>query len=213
MRSNFWEIRVASVIFFVVLLQVAAAGECGMRTAPDMRNRVLDLLFRSEHESATYLSKITLRYGDSDSQLVVMIHPVYPVNPYGRTEVISYTVNGMGNDGVSGFISKMTEKKPRISDQEIAAKLTVATKRSPISYEDLSPWLEELKSIRISPMFGSRVAVDEYSDYEFCYDGGQESVGYKLVGPFKDDPQDRLVQWMIKFRANLPELLKASIKP
>ncbi len=32
-------------------------------------------------------------------------------------------------------------------------------------------------------MLASRVAVDEYSEYEFWYNGGQESVHYKLVGP------------------------------
>jgi hypothetical protein len=55
-----------------------------------------------------------------------------------------------------------------------------------------------------------RIAVDEYSEYEFWYTGGQESVHYKLVGPFKDDPQDKLVQWMIRFRTSVPELMSAA---
>jgi hypothetical protein len=56
----------------------------------------------------------------------------------------------------------------------------------------------------------SRVAVDEYSEYEFWYDTEEESVHYKLTGPFKGDPQDKLVQWMIRFRASVPELVSAA---
>jgi hypothetical protein len=54
-----------------------------------------------------------------------------------------------------------------------------------------------------------RIALDEYSTYEFWYSDGQESVHYRLAGPFNGDPQDKLVRWMIKFRASVPELLKA----
>jgi len=116
----------------------------------------------------------------------------------------------MGSDNLAQFISRMAAQNPNVTDQEIAAKLKVEVKRSPISYEALKRFLDELGAIRISPMSVGRIAVDEYSEYEFWYTGGQESVHYKLVGPFKDDPQDKLVQWMIRFRTSVPELMSAA---
>jgi hypothetical protein len=86
--------------------------------------------------------------------------------------------------------------------------LNVDVKHSPIKYEALDRFLKELNAIRISPKLASRVAVDEYSEYEFWYDGGQESVHYRLVGPFKGTSQDRLVEWMIRFRSSVPGLLQ-----
>jgi hypothetical protein len=120
----------------------------------------------------------------------------------------------MGSDNLSQFISKTAAQNPNVTDQEIAAKLQVKVKRSPIRYEALKRFLDELGGIRISPMSVGRVAVDEYSEYQFWYSNGQESVHYKVVGPFKDDPQDKLVQWMIRFRMVAPELMSAaSAKP
>src|SRR5580658_831020 len=192
------------------LLVLSAVGQSGGGVPADMRDRVLDLLFRSDTVTSPFLSKTTLRYGDSDSQLVVLTYPVYPVHPGGPAEIISYTITGMGSDNLSQFISKMAAQNPSVTDQEIAAKLKVEVKRSPIRYEGLKRFLDELEAIRISPMLASRVAVDEYSEYQFWYNNGQESVHYTVVGPFKDDPQDKLVQWMIRFRTGVPELMSAA---
>jgi len=206
--------RLERALLVPFLLVLSAVGQAGGGVPADMKDRVLDLLFRSDAVSAPFFSKMTLRYGDSDSQLVVLTYPVYPVHPGGQAELVSYTIDGMGSDNLSQFISKMAAQNPNVTDQEIAAKLKVDVKRSPIRYEALSRFLDDLKAIRISPVLASRVAVDEYSEYEFWYNGGQESVYYKVVGPFKDDPQDKLVQWMIRFRTGVPELVSAaSAKP
>jgi hypothetical protein len=128
--------------------------------------------------------------------------------------MISYTIAGLGSDSLSQFMSKMADKKPSVTNEEIAAKLKAVVKRSPIGYQVLRRYLEELKAIRISPMLASRVALDEYSEYEFWYNTGQESVHYKVTGPFKGDSQDKLVQWMIRLRTGVPELMSAaSAKP
>ncbi|HZH49855.1 MAG TPA: hypothetical protein VFD86_08800, partial [Nitrospira sp.] len=132
--------------------------------------------------------------------------------PGGQAEIISYTITGMGSDNLSQFISKMAAQNPSVTDQEIAAKLKVEVKRSPISYEALKRSLDELKATRISPMLASRVAVDEHSEYQFWYNTGQESVHYVITSPFGDDPQDQLGKWMMKFRDNVPNLLKASLE-
>ena len=202
--------RLGRALLLPFLLVLSAAGQSGGGVPADMKDRVLDLLFRSDAVTSPFLSKMTLRYGDSDSQLVVLTYPVYPVHPGGQAEVISYTVTGMGSDNLTQFISKMAAQNPSVTDQEIAAKLKVEVKRSPISYEALERFLEELKAMRISPMLENRVAVDEYSEYQFWYNNGQESVHYKVAGPFKDAPQDKLVHWMIRFRTGVPELLSTA---
>ena len=86
-------------------------------------------------------------------------------------------------------------------------------KHSPISYEALKRSLDELKAMRIPPILASRVAVDEYSEYQFWYNTGQESVHYVITSPFGNDPQDQLGKWMTRFRDNVPNLLKASLEP
>jgi hypothetical protein len=197
----------AIFVSFLLLLS-AAQSEGGVRA--DLKERVFERLLRSDAESVSFISKITLRYGDSDSQLVVLTYPVYPVHPRGRAELISYTITGMGNDNLSQFISRLVAQNPSVTDEQIAAKLKVEIRRSSINYEVLKHCMDELDAITISPKLPSRVAVDEYSDYQFSYNNGQESVHYKIVGPFKDDPQDKLVQWMIKFRSSLPELMSAA---
>ena len=197
------------LLLVLSLLALSAVGLSGGGLPADMKDRVYDRLFRSS-SSAPFLTKMTLRYGDSDSQLVVLTYPVYPVHPAGQAELVSYKIAGMGTDNLSQFISKMASQNENVTDEEIAAKLKVEVKRSPIRYETLGSFLDELKTIRMSPVLSSRIAVDEYSDYDFWYDGGQESVHYKLVGPFKDDPQDKLVQWMIRFRSAVPQLTSAA---
>jgi hypothetical protein len=205
-----FETRLERALLVPFLLVLSAVAQSGGGVPVDMKGRILDRLFRLDTASSPFLSKMVLRYGDSDSQLVVLTYPVYPVHPGGQAEMISYTITGMGSDNLSQFISKMAAQNPNVTDQEIAANLKVEVKRSPISYGALKRLLDELEAIRISPMSVGRVAVDEYSEYEFWYNGGQESVYYKVVGPFKDDPQDKLVQWMIRFRSSVPELMSAA---
>jgi hypothetical protein len=141
-----------------------------------------------------------------------MATPILNVHPGGPAEIISYTITGMGSDNLSQFISKMAAQNPSVTDQEIAAKLKVEVKRSPISYEALKRSFDELKAMRISPMLATRVAVDEDSEYQFWYNNGQESVHYVITSPFGNDPQDQLGKWMTKFRDNVPNLLKASLE-
>jgi len=96
---------------------------------------------------------------------------------------------------------------------EITAKLKVEVSRSSIAPEALKHAFDELKAIRISPILADRVSVDEYSEYEYWYDNWQESVHYAITGPFKGDPQDQLVQWMIRFRAIALDLAKLPSGP
>lgn len=202
----------ASVLFSCILSAATAIAQPGDRYL-DIKARVLDLVYPLDVAPRPYLMKLVLRFGDSDTQLVVLIYPVYPVHPGGRAEIIRYSLAGMGDGELSQLISKMVAQNPDVTDREIAAKLKVNVTRSPIEYNALNRALKDLKAVRISPILASRVAVDEYSEYEYWYDGGQESVHYTITGPFKGDPQDQLVQWMIKFRASFPDLMKPPSAP
>lgn len=192
------------------LLVLSSIGQSGGGVPADMKDRVLDILLRPDTGASPFLSKTTLRYGDSDSQLVVLTYPVYPVHPGGAAEIISYAVTGMGSDNLSQFIAKVTAQNPSVTDQEIAAKLRVEVKRTPISYKALKRSLDELKAMQISPMLARRVALDEYSEYQFWFNNGQESVHYVITSPFGNDPQDQLGKWMMRFRENVPNLLKGA---
>ena len=205
-------IVLAFALFVCILFPAAAIAQSGYRHV-DVKARVLDLLFSLDVQTEPYFPKLILRFGDSNTQLVVVVYPPYPTHPGGRSEMFRYSLAGTGNRDLSQLISQIYEVKRDVSDEdiaEIAGKLKVDVRRSPIRYEGLDRYLNELKNIRISPILASRVALDEYSEYEFWYHGGQESVHYALTGPFKGDPQDRLVQWMLKFRADVPNF---SLKP
>ena len=184
---------------------MAQPGDRSMNTEA----RVLDILFPLDVTPKPYFSKMILRYGDSDTQLVVIVYPPYPILPGGRAEVIHYSLEGMGDGQLSQLISRMETENPGVKDQEIAAKVKVKVTRSPINYEALDRALRELKAVRISPILANRVAVDECSEYEFWYDTWQESVHYAITCASGNIPQDKLAQWMTRFRANLPALLKA----
>jgi hypothetical protein len=178
----------------------------------DLKHRVLDTLFESSSPTTPFLTQMTLRFGDNDTQLVVLTYPIYPVSPHGRAEIISYSITGTGNRRLSEFISDTIAQEPDVTALEIASKLKVSVVRSPVDYAVLEHYLGDLGSIRISPALKSRVATDDFSEYEYSYSTGQESVRYKTTGPFKGTGQDRLIAWMLRFRVGLPHMVK-SVKP
>lgn len=173
----------------------------------DVKARILDLLFPKDVSPTPYFEKFILRFGDSDTQLVVVVYPGE------KTELIRCSLPGMSGGGLSRLISKMVAENPDVKDQEIAAHVKVNVDRSSINYEALKRSLCDLHAIRISPMLTERVACDEYSEYEYWHDTWQESVHYMVTGPFKGAPQDQLVQWMVRFRAKAPDLVKTPSAP
>lgn len=194
-------IAVTCAFLCCFLCAATASAQPGDRHL-DMKARVLGILFPLDVKSAPYFSKMILRFGDSDTQLVVVIYPG------GKSELIRYSLAGVSSGKLSQLISKMVAENPDMTDWEIAARLKVDVSRSPIEPEALEHALDELKAIRISPILESRVAVDAYSEYEFWYDTWQESVRYAITGPGGDAAQVKLVQWMVKFRASARDLLK-----
>ncbi len=178
-----------------------------------MKERVLDVLFPVEDRTPPYLTKMTLRYGDTDTQLVVLTYFAYPKRPGGQAEVIRYSIAGMEKGGLSNFVDKSVAQRPGVTASEIAAMLKVNVAHLSVDYDLLMRLTKDLKDIRIAPVLQTRVAVDNYSQYDYWFDTGQEFVHYSITGPSNGSPQDRLVEWMIRFRTRLPDLVKPSSGP
>jgi hypothetical protein len=203
MSSRPWSVFLMSVILLIGMNLSAQPGDRYL----DRKSRVLDLVFPLAVEPKPYIQKLVMRFGDSNSQLVLITYPG------GKDELLRYTLAGVGDEGLSNWLSKIVQENPGISDQAIAAKLQVVSTRAVVNYDKLHPLLNDLKAIRLSPILETRVALDECYEYEFWCDNWQESVHYTIMGPFKSDPQDRLVQWMIKFRDSSLGLLESAVPP
>ena len=167
---------------------------------------MLDILFPPDVETGRYLTRMTLRFGDTNTQYVVLTHPVYPPDPAGKPELVSYSIEGLGNSTLGEFISKAKDENPKISDIEIAQKLRVAVTRSQLDYGSLQMMMNGLNSIRISPNLRIQGGLDDFSEFDFWFDTGEESVHYTITGVFNGNQQDKLVHWMIAFREGLPIL-------
>jgi hypothetical protein len=202
-------IAAACALFSCILFTASATSEPGDRYL-NMKARVLDVVFPLDVAPKPYLLKMILRFGDSDTQLVAVEYQDKDKYWIRRCEITSYSLADIGKGQLSDLISKMVAESPNVQAQEIASKLRTNVSHSFVAPEALNHALDELKAVMISPILADRVAVDQYSEYEYWYDNWQESVHYTITSPLGNAPQDKLGQWMLRFRANLPNLLKAS---
>ncbi len=94
----------------------------------------------------------------------------------------------MGDGDLSQLISKMVAESPDLNPKKLRP---VEGEHYAFAHREQSfgRCSKDLKAIRISPILKTRIAVDEYSEYEYWYDDGQESVHYTITGPSKDAPQ------------------------
>jgi hypothetical protein len=196
-----WQRIVVYSALFGYIFAVSASAQPGDRSMK-IKARVLNLVYPLDDVTKPYLLKLILRFGDSDTQIVIAIYPG------GKGEIINYSISGMKNGNLDRLISNRIAENPAVNEQEIAAGLNITASRSAIDYKELEPAIDELKRIQISPILANRISVGETSEYEFWCDEWQESVHYTITGPFNNTSQDKLVQWMIKFRANLSTLGK-----
>jgi hypothetical protein len=186
--------------FLPATVAVAQPGDRGL----DTKSRILSVLFPLDVSPKPYALKMALRFGDADTQLVIVLYP-------GRkAEVIRYELADLSGGGLSQLIAKMRSDNPSVTDDEIAARVKVSVTRSAIPYAVLERGLDRLRKVRISPSIQSRVALDGANEYEFWFDTWEESVHYSIMGVFKEAPQDQLVEWMIKFRENMHDLTLTS---
>jgi hypothetical protein len=161
----------------------------------DVDDRVLNLLFPLNVESKPFYVKLTLRFHDDATQWALVVYPG------GQSELIRSSLDNMDGHGFSRYVYKTLSENPTANEAEIAAKVRVHTTRCPVQYKTMEPMLNELKAIRISPFLTTRIAVDAFTSYDFWFDSGQESVHYTILDDSGSrDPQDKLAQWMTRFR-------------
>jgi hypothetical protein len=192
--------RPLSLCCLALLVVAAGSFQAGCAQASDygkadaIRNRVSDLLFPTSVASKPYNARFVLRFPDPDSELVLIIYPGK------QSELVTYKVEGLRDQTLFQYIWDALRTNPQIRDEEIASNIRVTSKRSVVEFQKLERAVDELKNIKISPFFETRIAVDEYSDYDYWFDSGGESVHYRVHRLFQHTAQDDLVHWMTRFR-------------
>jgi hypothetical protein len=187
-------------LLFVLLLTLQANAQPWNRHL-NMKAQILDRIFPLSVESTPYYIKIVMRFGDSDSQFIIITYAG------GLSELYQYTLDGMNNGALDEMIRKMEKENPDIKVEDIVSKLKVKINRSSLDSEKLFKTLESLKKVKITPFFQTRAILGDANDFEYWFDTGTECVYYSIQGPSKGDSQDELVQWMIHFRAKLAALI------
>lgn len=201
--------RLIYAILVLLFLASPVSALAGPRAPKAMKDEVLNLLFPINAKSPPYRTQITLRYGDTDTELIVTSFGAYPMRSGGQAEVAEYSIEGLDRGGLSAFIDKEFAREPGVTARGIAERLSVAVRRFSVNYDSVKRLTAGLGAIRISPALRPRSAFDEYSRYDLWFSTGQEYVHYSLVGPFKGSPQDSLVDWMITFRTRLTALVES----
>jgi hypothetical protein len=164
-----------------------------------LKNRVLDQLFPVASGSlpGPYYARLILRFSSPDTELVLVIYAGW------KSELVGYTLDGLPDQTLSQYIREQRRTHPQIQEEEIARSIRVKTTRSFVDSQKVKQAVEELRRIRVSPFLETRIAVDEYSDYDYWFESGGESVHYRVHGIFQQTPADDLVHWMIGFRDSI----------
>jgi hypothetical protein len=190
--------------------QLQTAEQTGPMNGRDyMRDRVLDALFPLDVPQRPYLWKVTLRFGDSATQIVAVVYSNRLTNFETRCDLIRFSLDGLGPGELDAYIERMTRANPRIAARDIAGTLRVKRTTTPIEPSTLDSALAELRSLRLSPVLSGRMAVDNYAQYELWYETWQEMNHFQIISPVDDTGSGQLARWMVKFRDDLPTLLKS----
>jgi hypothetical protein len=156
-----------------------------------VRNRIFDLV-APVAESRPFFSRLVLRFSDSAYQCVLTVYT------QGKSELITYKLDRAN-------FSQLTREllMSEMSDQEIKRHVAVTTHRRELEMKQALGAIEELRQLKIPAYPQERIAVDDYSTFEYWLETPGELVHFRINGPFQGKtPRDRLVQWMIRFRDN-----------
>lgn len=195
--------RQLSILF--MCLQVAV---CASTTAEPLRLdrnptvSVMNEVFSTNVTIKPYHLQITARYADEGVQIALVIYPG------GDCEVFRSSIDNLGKRQLRSMIYEAIGKEPSISGREYADSVSVTKSSVSIRYDQIKPLLDRLRAIKISAALSTRAALDDASEFELWYDAGQEAVHYTLYGPFDTAPQDKLVQWMIRFRTEVVSVIE-----
>ena len=137
---------IVCVLSMTTLFSLTATAQPGDRYLV-MKAQVLAALFTLDVEPKPYFLKMVLRFGDSDTQLTVVVYP-------GRkSEVLRFRLADSNRGDLERLVSRAVTDNPQVKPQEIAAGLKVDVARSPVDYDaGLRPAIDELRY-----RFGSRL--------------------------------------------------------
>jgi hypothetical protein len=170
----------------------------------NLRAKVLDLLFVDEVAQRPYLVKLALRFGDSDSETVLVIYPG------GKGDLISYDLGDLAKGKLSEAIERAYSEKTNITANEIAAQFRVRKRRTPIEYNRIKPLLSSLERIHVEASLPISFAMDDTPQYEYLYDNWQESIRLVINKPRVNSSDDELIRWMHLFRDETERILDNS---
>lgn len=176
----------------------SASAQPGNRRV-DMESRVLDVVLPLDVQNEPYRWRMVLRFTDSASQLTLV------ARAGSRIEVTERRVVAMDNGRLAGLVTRSMEQNRSISERQIAAQLKVETVRRVIDADSISPLLEDLRRVTLSPILEDRGGTN-FARYEFRYDTWQEAAHYTVLTPYGATPLDDLAAWMRKCRERVAAL-------
>lgn len=197
----------------VFLLVLCALSGTMARAQPgdrylDMKARVLELAFPVKPSAKPYFVRLVLCYGDTDSQLMVVL--VQGKKYWQRRyDVYRYSLVGVKQGQLSRLITKMEKADPKVTPREIAAKLKVKVVQSTVDRRLMEKALDRLRKIKVPAALPSYVCVDAcpQDEFEFTYDTWQDRVRYVMTDPPPKTAEGKLLEWMTQFRKELPGML------
>jgi hypothetical protein len=179
----------------VVCCNLLAVGQSNASAGHATKARVLDLAFPRTVPSEAYHARLTLRYGNDDSQLVLTIYPG------AKYDLLQYYV--AGSSEVSSAISKILAGNPSLSDEQVLQRLTIKSRHINVSDNQLIESLAELRHLKVAAFPKTRVAVDEFATFDYYLDMGQENIHYTLTSTTGGHEQGALIKWMLSFRSSV----------
>src|SRR5262245_14336132 len=115
------------MFFIPTLLGPTAFAQPGDRYLL-MKSQVLDILFPLDVAPKPYVAKMVLRFGDSDSQLTVVLYPGK------KAEIVQFRLVDMAPGDLERAISKAVADDSRVTAGALAAKLRVDVTRRSVDY-------------------------------------------------------------------------------
>jgi hypothetical protein len=153
-------------------------------------------------QEKVYLRRLTLRFGDTSTQVSLVVFPGR------RAELVQALAVGVNGEPLDRLIERTRSQK--LSAREISKMAKAEVSRTVMSYGVAKQALDELEAIRVRVAIGQRVSLDDHHNFQLWYDTWQEAVHFSLTGPYTSEPQDELVQWMLRFRTEvLPRLISS----
>lgn len=189
--------RIATLLNCLAVSAFAQSGDASLNTL---------------HRLGTPLTETVLRYGDDHTEIVVLTYLNSPYRPYpyavGLAQVFKFSESDADNGKLSEYVDKLLAPEPNVTEYEIAERLKIDNMHASVDTDALERFMKGLRSIRVSPVWGSGVCVDDCPLYDYWFSDGTDYFHYSIAGRKGD--KAKLVRWMFRFRAALPELIKRS---